>query len=224
MSLWREFRRFLYACDYNFDFVTKLEQNPQRPVGGRHLFPQQCQEVYAGARPGGTMRFTAVVLILAGTASAQQSKSPAADVLREMLTGREKNTVAAFEEMPADKFDYKPTADQMTFGHLAAHIVDGNNYFCANVGDVAQPKVELKGTEGKEKLVAAMKASFEFCHTALAKADDAKMTENITWFDGKPRARSWAFLGLASSWADHYGMAAMYLRLNGLLPPTAKKG
>ncbi len=170
------------------------------------------------------MRFTAVVLILAGTASAQQSKSPAADVLREMLTGREKNTVAAFEEMPADKFDYKPTADQMTFGHLAAHIVDGNNYFCANVGDVAQPKVELKGTEGKEKLVAAMKASFEFCHTALAKADDAKMTENITWFDGKPRARSWAFLGLASSWADHYGMAAMYLRLNGLLPPTAKKG
>ncbi len=168
--------------------------------------------------------FVICIVFVSATALAQQAKSPVADVLREMLTGREKNTVAAFEEMPADKFDYKPTADQMTFGHLAAHIVDGNNYFCANVGDVAQPKVELKGTEGKEKLVAAMKASFEFCHTALAKADDAKMTENITWFDGKPRARSWAFLGLASSWADHYGMAAMYLRLNGLLPPTAKKG
>jgi len=28
---------------------------------------------------------------------------------------------------------------------------------------------------------------------------------------------------LPSSWADHYGAAAMYLRLNGLLPPTAKK-
>ncbi len=168
--------------------------------------------------------FVICIVSLSATALAQQAKSPVADVLREMLTGREKNTVAAFEEMPADKFDYKPTTDQMTFGHLAAHIVDGNNYFCANVGDVAQPKVELKGTEGKEKLVAAMKASFEFCHTALAKADDAKMTENITWFDGKPRARSWAFLGLASSWADHYGMAAMYLRLNGLLPPTAKKG
>ncbi len=168
--------------------------------------------------------FVICIVFVSATALAQQAKSPVADVLREMLTGREKNTVAAFEEMPADKFDYKPTTDQMTFGHLAAHIVDGNNYFCANVGDVAQPKVELKGTEGKEKLVAAMKASFEFCHTALAKADDAKMTENITWFDGKPRARSWAFLGLASSWADHYGMAAMYLRLNGLLPPTAKKG
>jgi hypothetical protein len=27
---------------------------------------------------------------------------------------------------------------------------------------------------------------------------------------------------LAASWSDHYGMAAMYLRQNGLLPPTAK--
>jgi hypothetical protein len=168
--------------------------------------------------------FVICIVFLSATALAQQAKSPVADVLREMLTGREKNTVAAFEGMPADKFDYKPTPDQMTFGHLAAHIIESNNYFCANVGDVPQPKVdEMKGSEGKEKLVAAMKASFDFCHTALVKADDAKMTENITWFDGKPRARAWAFVGLASSWADHYGMAAMYLRQNGLLPPTAKK-
>jgi hypothetical protein len=163
------------------------------------------------------------IVLLSASALAQQSKSPASDVLREMLTGREKNTVAAFEEMPADKFDYKPTPQQMTFGHLAAHIVEGNNYFCANVGDVPQPKVEFQGTEGKEKLVAGVKASFEFCHTALAKADDSKMSENVTWFDGKPRARAWAFMGAAASWADHYGTAAMYLRLNGLLPPTAKK-
>ena len=166
----------------------------------------------------------AILILALVSAAAAQSKSPVSDALRQMLGGREKNTVAAFEEMPADKYEYKPTADQMTFGHLAAHIVESNNYFCANVGDVPQPKVdELKGTEGKEKLVAAVKASFEFCHTALEKADDSKMSSDIKWFDGKPRARAWAFLGLASSWADHYGMAAMYLRLNGLVPPSAKK-
>jgi len=169
-------------------------------------------------------RIRVLVLIVApALAVAQQSKSPAADVLRQMLSGREKNTVAAFEEMPADKFNYKPTPEQMTFGHLAAHIVDGNYYFCSNVGDVPRPKVdELKGDEAKDKLVAAVKDSFEFCRTALAKADDAKLNEDIKWFDDKPRARAWAFMGLASSWADHYGMAAMYLRLNGLVPPTAK--
>ncbi len=168
--------------------------------------------------------FLGFVVLWSAVALAQQTKSPASDVLRSMLSGREKTTVAAFEEMPADKYGYKPTPDQMTFGHLAAHIVSSNYSFCANVGDVPKPKVEeVKDTDGKDKLVAAMKASFEFCGTALAKADDSKMNDNITWFDGKPRTRAWAFLGLASSWADHYGAAAMYLRLNGLLPPTAKK-
>jgi hypothetical protein len=163
------------------------------------------------------------IVLLSAAALGQQTKSPVSDVLRAMLAGREKNTIAAFQEMPADKFGYKPTPDQMTFGHLAAHIVSSNYFFCSSVGDVPQPKTEeLKGTEGKDKLVAAMKASFEFCDSALAKADDSKINENITWFDGKPRTRAWAFVALPGSWADHYGMAAMYLRLNGLVPPTAK--
>ena len=171
-------------------------------------------------RMGTVMLFA---LLMAGTAIAQ-SKNPVSDVLREMLPGREKNTVGAFEEMPADKFDYKPTPEQMTFGHLAAHIVESNYYFCANAAGAAQPKVEeLQGTEGKQKLVEAVKSSFVFCHEALAKADDSKMNDNIQWFDGKPRARVWAFMGLASSLADHYATAAMYLRLNGLVPPTGKR-
>lgn len=163
------------------------------------------------------------LIFLSTAAWAQQSKSPASDVVRTMLTGREKATVAAFEAMPADKYGYKPTADQMTFGHLAAHIVSSNSFFCANAGDVPQPKTEeLKGTEDKEKLVAAVKASFEFCHEALAKADDSKLNEPITWFDNKPRPRAWAVVTLAASWSDHYATAAMYLRLNGILPPTAR--
>src|SRR5437016_13034226 len=109
-------------------------------------------------------RFPVVcILFLSAAALAQQTKSPVSDVLRETLAGREKNTVAAFEEMPADKFGYKPTPEQMTFGHLAAHIVSGNYYFCSNVGDVPQPNTEeLKGTADKHNLVAAETASFDF--------------------------------------------------------------
>jgi uncharacterized damage-inducible protein DinB len=170
-------------------------------------------------------RFLVSCIVLLSTAAlAQQAKSPISDILRQMLTGREKNTVAAFEAMPADKYAYKPTDDQMTFGHLAAHIVESNYFFCANAGDVPAPKVdELKEADGKDKLVAAMKASFAFCHTALEKADDSKLNDNITWFDKKQRPRAWAAMALASSWADHYALAAMYLRLNGLLPPTAQQ-
>jgi len=163
------------------------------------------------------------IVFLSSAVVGQQTKSPVSDFLREALVNREKNIVAAFEQMPADKYSYQPTPEQMTFGHLAAHVVSSNFFFCSNAGDVPRPKTEeLKGTEDKDKLVAALKASFEFCHAALAKADDSKLNENITWFDGKPRPRAWASVTLFGSWADHYGTAAMYLRLNGLLPPTAK--
>jgi hypothetical protein len=169
--------------------------------------------------------FLSCVVLLSAAALGQQAKSPVSDDLREMLAGREKNTVSAFEQMPPGLFGYKPTEDQITFGHLAAHIVNSNYFFCSNVGDVSPPKADsLQGTERKEKLIAALKASFEFCHEALAKADDSKLGDSIMGSDGKPRQRSWAFLALASSWADHYGTAAMYLRLNGVLPPTGKSG
>ena len=164
------------------------------------------------------------IVLLSTAALAQQSKSPAADVLRTMVAGREKATIGAFETMPADKYGFKPTPDQMTFGHLAAHIISSNYLFCSQTGDVPQPKVdEAKDTDPKDKLVAGMKASFEFCATALAKADDSKMGDNITWYDGKPRTRAWAFMVLSASWADHYAEAALYLRAAGLLPPTAQK-
>jgi hypothetical protein len=168
--------------------------------------------------------FVLVMLLLScSAATLAQSKDPVSDALRTILAGRAKDTIAAFEEMPADKYGFKPTPAQMSFGHLAAHIVESNYYFCANVGNVPEPKVaEVKDTDSKDVLVAAVKASFDFCGTALTTASDASMSSDITWFDGKPKARAWAFLGLASSLADHYGMAAMYLRLNGLLPPTAK--
>lgn len=163
------------------------------------------------------------ILLLSTVAFAQQAKSPVSDVLRTMLIGREKATVGAFEAMPPDKYGYKPTAEQMTFGHLAVHIMSSNYFFCSNAGDVPKPTPEeLKDTDGKDKLVAGLKASFEFCHTALAKADDSKLNDNITWFDGKPRPRAWALVTLAASLSDHYATAAMYLRLNGVLPPTAQ--
>lgn len=170
------------------------------------------------------MRLMFAVVLLSTLAFAQQSKNPVTDVLRDSLAGRQKNTVAAIEQMPADKFNAKPTPDQMSFAHLAAHIAESNYFFCAKVGDVAEPKVE-KVTEAapKDKLVEAVKASFDFCGTALAKAEDAKLGDPIQDFAGKTKPRAWAALALAGSWADHYGAAAMYLRLNGMLPPSAQK-
>jgi DinB superfamily len=168
------------------------------------------------------------LLLLAASATAQttpaQTKNPVSTALREILPGRQKNTVAAVESMPADKFNYKPSADQMTFGHLVAHMIEANNLLCSKAAAVPAPKVEeVKDTDSKDKLVAALKGSFDFCTDALAKMDDSKLAETTEGFGGKQVTHAWFSLVLASNWADHYAEAAMYLRLNGVLPPTAKK-
>jgi uncharacterized damage-inducible protein DinB len=167
-------------------------------------------------------------LLLLASAAAQttpaQTNNPVSTALRDILPGRQKNTVAAVEAMPADKFSYKPTADQRTFSELIVHMAETNYLLCSKVAAVPAPKVEeAKETDSKDKLVTALKASFDFCSDALAKMDDSRLAETTEVFGGKQFARAWVGLILSGAWADHYGDAAMYLRLNGVLPPTAKK-
>jgi len=150
--------------------------------------------------------------------------NPISGALRDILPNRQKNTIAAVEAMPADKFSYKPTPEQMTFGHLVAHMVEANYGLCSGAAAVPAPKVEeVKDTDAKDKLVAALKASFDFCASALSKMDDSKLGEMTAGMGGQQVSRARFALGIASNWADHYAEAAMYLRQNGILPPTAKK-
>jgi len=171
-------------------------------------------------------RLLILLAVLASTpfGFAQQNKNVVTNVIREMLPRQQKNLVAAVEEMPANKFDFKPTPPQMTFAHLVIHVTESNNYLCAKAGDIAAPKVpELSEKDGKDKLLAAMKASFDFCTTALAKVEDAKLGDTVDLYGGRQGPRAFALIALTNDWADHYSAAAQYLRLNGLLPPTAKK-
>ncbi|HEX3822446.1 MAG TPA: DinB family protein [Candidatus Sulfotelmatobacter sp.] len=156
-------------------------------------------------------------------APAAPTKDPVATSLRMLVQRSQNNIVGAVEAMPADKYGYKPTPDQMPFAHLVVHIAESNNGLCSKVADVPAPKVDgLKETDSKETLVAAVKASFAFCNEALAKMDDSKLGDSVEFFGGRQFPRAMGALGLASGWADHYGAAAMYLRLNGILPPTAQ--
>lgn len=156
-------------------------------------------------------------------AAAPVEKNPVSNALRSTVERQSKNFVAAAEEMPADKYPYRPTPAQMSFGELVEHVTASNNFLCAKIAGQPASGEEKPGAEGsKEKLISGLKSSFEFCTQALAKVDDSNLGEQLTVFGGRKVSRGGAMIMLASGYSDHYGMAAMYLRLNGLLPPTAK--
>jgi hypothetical protein len=153
------------------------------------------------------------------------SVNPVMDAARRSLTDHSKNLIDAAELMPADKYGYHPTEPQMTFGTLVAHIAQTNTVLCSMIGNlpVNVDVMKLPDTASKEMLVAAMKQSFAACTEALAKATDAQLGEELTLMERRSgQSRAAAVITITSDWADHYSTAASYLRLNGILPPTAQ--
>jgi uncharacterized damage-inducible protein DinB len=169
------------------------------------------------------LTFSLFILLLSTILFAQVKKDPVTSVVKDIMPRQQKNLIAAAEEMPADKYTYKPTPEQITFAHLVMHIATSNTGLCSKIADVSAPsQAELKETDDKDKLVAALKASFDFCNEAMAKVDDSKLGDTVEVWKGHSGPRAMALIALTNDWADHYSAAAMYLRLNGMLPPTAQ--
>jgi len=182
--------------------------------------------------------FAATALLMtSGVAAAQQAAAPAdAQKMAELGTVTspvsgfvkagvpryQKNMVGAAEAMPAEKYNFKPTPEMNSFGHLVMHITQSNNTFCSKISGQAAPEVKIAESDPKDKLVAALKDSFAFCTTALANVDDSKLGDQFMFFGNRPISRGGALVALQGSWTDHYATEAIYLRLNGILPPTAQ--
>jgi uncharacterized damage-inducible protein DinB len=141
----------------------------------------------------------------------------------KMLYQRDaKNMIAAAEEMPEDKYSYHPTPDQWTFGKLVAHISQSNGGLCGALsGTTAPTALHVSDTASKADLVAALKASFDFCGPVLDDLSDAKLGGTITLFH-RTMPRVTALMLLPVDLADHYSQMAAYLRLNGMVPPSAQ--
>jgi len=161
-----------------------------------------------------------IVLFLSAFAWAQ---NPVSDALRNDLTRAANNTIGAAEAMPPDKYGYKPTDAQVPFGHWVSHATGANYFFCSRLTGATAPESGVKETDPKDTLVAALKRSFDYCTTQLPNLKDSDLAEEITMFRGQKMTKGAAVLDLSADWADHYSQMAAYLRLNGLLPPTAKK-
>ena len=148
--------------------------------------------------------------------------NPVSGFVKAGVARYQKNMVAAAEAMPAEKYSFKPSPEMNSFGHLVMHIAQSNNTFCAKISGQAAPDAKIAETDPKDKLVAMMKDSFAFCSTALANVDDSKLGEQLMLFGNRPISRGGALVALGGSWTDHYATEAIYLRLNGILPPTAQ--
>lgn len=163
-------------------------------------------------------------LALLPRASTAQQTNPVADAFRDYAKSSAKNLIAAADAFPADKYAYKPTAAQMSVGDIVVHLAQGNDYLCGTIGGMKAPdRPKIAATDSKEALMARLRETFAFCDQALASLTDAGLGEELPFFGGRKMTRAAVITLTTGDWADHYSQYANYLRLNGLMPPTARR-
>ena len=163
-----------------------------------------------------------VTLLLPATLAAQTSAAPAspsavviqfvrfADIFGSRL-------VAAFDSIPASRYEYRPTPSQQSVGYIAQHLENANYGLCERVGDAKHPRTAkdsladtLKARWPKDTLVARLEASLRFCDTALERLSAVNSPELAS-----------TLLAVETDLAEHYSQISVYMRLLGMVPPSA---
>src|SRR5258708_15329848 len=145
-----------------------------------------------------------------------QAQNPAANPLpasvRSIFDDYAKNLVATAQTMPEEKYSFKPTPENMTFGKTIGHIADVDYAICTKMfTPPATPFAKSSETDSKEKLVGELKASVDYCGEQFSKMTDANLSEMIPFFGGKQITRLAAALPVPPHFAHPYPLLSIPL-------------
>jgi uncharacterized damage-inducible protein DinB len=126
------------------------------------------------------------------------------------------------EAMPEDKWTFKSTPAQRSFGEQVMHIVQIDQKLLGGLGGkTPAPQINLKATS-KADVVAALRQSLEYGQAVIKEFDDQGLLERVPgMFLGASASRVRLINFSMSHSQDVYGQMVVYLRLNGIVPPAS---
>lgn len=158
----------------------------------------------------------------------------ASQVFDKTLSNAEKEFVSLVAAMPADKFNFAPTAGKFdgvrTFGQQAKHAAYVINEVSAALLGEKNPSTSGPNENGpdnltsKDQILQYVKDAFAYAHKAVAKLTNASlMQETVDPFDATARRTRVDSAGILI-WHtfDHYGQMVEYARMNGIVPPASQ--
>ena len=164
----------------------------------------------------------ALVVLVSAPGPAAQTPSIQGEMTKDWndLKGTMDKIAAA---MPEDKFTFKSTPAQRDYGQQILHVAQVNFKILQAIGaKVPAPAIDLKATT-KAGIIKAMDDAFDFGTAILKEQTDQTMLQPAAMPPGfmgpSSKARIFTFL-IGHTW-DIYGQMAVYLRLNGVVPPAS---
>lgn len=170
-------------------------------------------------------------LVTNGSAQGRQGGGPptittlAGDVQADWAAQKEQFVNTA-DAMPADKFSYKSTPEQRSYGEQIMHVVQANGFILGTLGGkTPAPAINMKATT-KAEVMTAVRQSFDYGEALLKEFNDQQLNERVMPppFMGPSASRLRLLYGTMQHTFDIYGQMVVYLRLNGIVPPASRRG
>lgn len=123
---------------------------------------------------------------------------------------------SAADAMPTEKYSFRLTPAQMSFGEWINHSTERNYLDCSTLRGEPNPMPKSKTDMLKEKgeIVKNLKDSFNYCVATFEKLDDQKILSS-------PQMTA-AFLHTVVHNNEIYGNVVGYLRVAGIVPPSTE--
>ena len=171
--------------------------------------------------------------LLIGVASAQATGKDAAPkppdspskVLLDSWNDIGRKLVAMAEDMPEDKYDFKPNPAERSFAEQLLHAAGANYFFINPAKGLKPPEGDPKRAEFKTKAAVAdfVKKSFADGAALIQSKGDAGLNDVFIDPFSKNQTRfsdfAWGFI---EHGGEHYGQLVVYYRVAGLVPPESR--
>ena len=146
-------------------------------------------------------------------------------VLLDSWNDNGRKLIAMAEDMPEDKYDFKPNPAERSFAEQLLHAAGANYFFINPAKGLKPPEGDPKRVEYKTKaaVVDFVKKSFDDGAALISSKGDSGLSDLIIDPFSKNQARfsdfAWGFIEHSG---EHYGQLVVYYRVAGLVPPESR--
>lgn len=162
------------------------------------------------------------VLVLSSAASARAQATIHGDLVKDWA-GQKDLLVKMASAMPEEKFGFKPTPAQRSYGEHVLHIAQVNAMLAGALGGKAKaPAINMKATS-KADVIKAMSDAFDYGTAVINEFNNTTIQQTIEAPFMGPSTRARIMFFLIGHTQDTYGQMAVYMRLNGVTPPASAR-
>jgi uncharacterized damage-inducible protein DinB len=153
-------------------------------------------------------------------ATVLSAQNPLSTELKQQWAATKDALTKSADRMADADYGFKPTpGNTRTFAQVIGHIADVQLAICgAAKGEQKRSDTEMTKSS-KADVVAALKASNDYCDSAYDGLTDASATEQIRMFGGMRSRLSALYFNIIHD-NEMYGQIVAYYRAKGMVPPT----